>query len=126
MRLTDDKPLFSGRKNFRLSPAQKVYAFVFVNLHYQELRPRFSKESEVIEKIIQLLEVDPVCPIQGLSERSIYRFLADARGRKSPGQWLFKRTVNPETGRSLVTMYEHNGIRLKYPHPSHRDKTKGK
>ena len=124
MLLTDDENADAERKNFRLKPEQKLHAFIFANLLYQELRPQFAKDEHVIKEIIYLLGADPVCPVPDLSERTIRRFLADTRGRKTPGQWFFKRTTDPDTGREKVTVYEHLGVRLQYPHPSNHRKSK--
>jgi hypothetical protein len=118
MLLTDDKDLLKDCRNLRLNPAEKVHAFIFANLLYQELRPEFPKDIDAIREIIHRLKNDPACPIPVISERTIRRFLADARGRASPGQWRFTRTKDPDTGRETVSVVENLGIRLQYPHPS--------
>jgi hypothetical protein len=124
MQLINDDDSDEGRKNFRLKPEQKIHAFIFANLLYQELRPQFAKDEYAIKEIIHLLGTDPSCPVPGLSERTIRRFLADSRGRKTPGQWIFKRTTDPDTGREKVSVYENLGTRLQYPHPSNHRQSK--
>jgi hypothetical protein len=116
MLLTHESDLFSGRQNFFLTEAQKIYAFMFVNTRYQEFRPKFAKESATIDEIIRLLEKDPVCPIPGLSRVTVRRILAPTRGRKEPGQWHFKHSIDPVTGQETGCVQE--GQRIQYPHPA--------
>jgi hypothetical protein len=116
MHLPDKLDLFSGRQNFRLTNEQKIYAFIYVNIHYQELRPKFAKESATIDEIIRILDKDPVCPVPELSPITVRRILASARGRKAPGQWHFKRSIDPETGQETGCIQE--GARIHYLHPS--------
>lgn len=118
----NDPDTQSNRKNHLLTPPQRVYAFVYVNTLYQELRPQFQKDSETVAEISRLLENDPVCPIPSLSPATIYRFLKLARGRTQPGQWHFKRSIDPVTGRETGCMSE--GARIHYPHPSNWSKAR--
>jgi hypothetical protein len=121
MSLKDQKNLFSGRPNFRLTDDQRVYAFLYANIYYQELRPKFCKEIDTIKEIIRLLAEDPACPIPDLSLITIRRILATTRGRREPGQWHFKRTINPINGEETGSVSV--GRRFKYLHPSHWAKT---
>lgn len=118
----NDLDLNFQRPKFHLTPEQHIYAFLYTNTLYQELRPQFAKNADTVAEISRLLENDPVCPISGLSSSTIQKFLALGRGRLILGQWHFTRSIDPVTGNETGCMSE--GARINYPHPSNWSKAR--
>lgn len=118
----NDSDLNFERPKYHLTPEQQIYAFLYINTLYQELRPKFAKNEDTVTEIIHLLGNDPVCPIPGLGSSTIQKYLALGRGRLTPGQWHFKRSIDPVTGQETGCIIE--GARINYPHPSHWSKAR--
>ena len=118
----NDPDLNFARPKYHLTPEQHIYAFLYTNTFYQELRPKFAKKADTVTEIIRLLGIDPVCPIPGLSSSTIQKYLALGRGYLISGQWHFTRSIDPVTGNETGGMSE--GARINYPHPSHWSKAR--
>ncbi len=106
----------TSRDQYHLSNDERIYLFLMGNLLYQELRPGIAKDADALDAVIARLASDPLCPIKALSQSTIQRALRSARGRRTPGQWHFKRIVDPVSGTEKVVVSE--GRRIKYPHPA--------